>query len=335
MKTLNFQKSLLIFGIPILIIGTMVLLAKSSMFHKHPNDLSAGITFDLLLTVPLLYFLLIRKTRIPKTTVVAVLIVGMVVGTIILPAQNQYYLDLFKTWIFPLVELSIVSYVIYKLTKAIKRYKQNKKENVDFYTTLKNTCYEILPKGVVIPVVTEIAVFYYGFLYWKKRKLNTNEFSYHKDSGTVPLLIAIIFIVGIETTVLHILLQKWNGTVAWILTFLSIYTGIQLFGFLKSMSKRPISIEGDKLYLRYGIMNETTIDLKTIDSIEISSKDIEGNKETRKLSFLGALESHNVIIRLKQENELTGLYGIKRKYKNLALYVDQKNEFRDQINNAL
>lgn len=334
-KTLNFQKSLLIFGTPILVIGTMVLLAKSSIFHKYPNDLSAGITFDLLLTVPLLYLLLIRKTSIPKTTVVAVLIVGMVVGTIILPAQNQYYLDLFKTWIFPLVELSIVSYVIYKVTKAIKRYKQNKKENVDFYTTLKNTCYEILPKGVVIPVVTEIAVFYYGFLYWKKRKLNTNEFSYHKDSGTVPLLIAIIFIVGIETAVLHILLQKWNVTVAWILTFLSIYTGIQLFGFLKSMSKRPISIEGDKLYLRYGIMNETTIDLKTIDSIEISSKDIERNKETRKLSFLGALESHNVIIRLKQENELTGLYGIKRKYKNLALYVDQKNEFRDQINNAL
>ena len=138
----------------------MVLLAKSSIFHKYPNDLSAGITFDLLLTVPLLYFLLIRKTRIPKTTVVAFLIVGMVVGTIILPAQNQYYLDLFKTWIFPLVELSIVSYVIYKLTKTIKRYKQNKKENVDFYTTLKNTCYEILPKGLVVPVVTEIAVFY-------------------------------------------------------------------------------------------------------------------------------------------------------------------------------
>ncbi|MGC6479422.1 MAG: hypothetical protein ACON42_03485 [Flavobacteriaceae bacterium] len=334
-RTLNLQKNLIIFGIPVLIIGLMIILAKSSIYITNPNTLSIGITFDLLLTVPFIYFMLIRKTSIPKTTVIPFLIIGMFVCSSILPIENQYFLNLFKTWVFPIVELSIVSYILYKVTKAIKRYKVNKSDEVDFFTTLKNTCYEILPKEVVIPVVTEIAVFYYGFIYWKKRKLNKNEFSYHKDSGTISLLIAIIFIVAIETIVLHILLQKWNVIVAWIVTFLSIYSGIQLLGFLKSMSKRPILIKDDKLYLKYGIMNETTIDLKNIDSIEISSKDIELNKETRKLSFLGELESHNIIIRLKEENELIGLYGIKRKYKNLALHIDKKNEFTNQINNAL
>ena len=187
----------------------------------------------------------------------------------------------------------------------------------------------------MIPVVTEIAVFYYGFIYWKKRKLKENEFSYHKDSGTIALLIAIIFIVAIETVVFHILLTKWSSIAAWILTFLSIYSGIQIFGFLKSMIKRPITIENDKLYLRYGIMNEATIDLKDIDTIEVSSKDIELNKETRKLSFLGELESHNIVIRLKEDNTLIGLYGMKRKFKNLVFFVDDKIEFRNRINNAL
>ena len=214
-------------------------------------------------------------------------------------------------------------------------YGINKTESFDFFITLKNTCYEILPKGLVIPVVTEIAVFYYGFINWRKRKLRENEFTYHKDSGTVTLLIAIIFIVAIETVTIHILLAKWNTTVAWILTCLSIYSGIQIFGFVKSMLKRPISIENNKLFLRYGIMNETTIDLENIDSIEITSKDIELNKETRKLSFLGELESHNMVIRLKEENTLIGLYGIKRKYKNLALHIDNKIEFKNRINNAL
>ena len=334
-RTLNLHKSLIAFGIPILIIGMMIALAKSSIFTTNPNTLSIGITFDLLLTVPVIYFMLIRKTSIPKTTVVLFLIVGMVICTLILPTENQYYLDLFKTWVFPVIELSIVSYIVYNVTKTIKRYRLNKSEKVDFFTTLKNTCYEILPKGLVIPIVTEIAVFYYGLIYWKKRKLNENEFSYHKDSGTVTLLIAIIFIVAVETVTLHILLAKWNVTAAWILTFLSIYSGIQIFGFVKSMFKRPISIENDTLFLRYGIMNETTINLANIDSVEISSKDIELNKETRKLSFLGQMESHNIIIRLKQENQLTGLYGIKRKYKNLVLHVDKKNEFTNRINNAL
>jgi hypothetical protein len=237
--------------------------------------------------------------------------------------------------VLPIVELSILYFVIFNVRKGIKRYKLNNTESFDFFTTLKSTCYEILPKGAVIPIVTEIAVFYYGFVYWKRRKLKDNEFAYHKDSGTVTLLIAVIFIVAIETITLHILLAKWNTTVAWILTFLSIYFCFQIFGFLKSLFKRPISIENNKLYLRYGIMNETTIDLSNIDSIEISSKDLELNTETRKLSFLGELESHNIVIRLKEENTLIGLYGIKRKYKNLMVHVDNKIEFKERINNAI
>lgn len=334
-KAINLQKSLIIFGVPLLIIGIMVFIAKSDIFSANSNTLSTAITFDLLLTAPLVYFLLIRKTSIPKISVVPLLIVGIVICSLILPEENQYYLNLFKTWVLPIVELSVLSIIIFNVRKAVKRYKLHKAESFDFFTTLKRTCYEILPRGVVVPFVTEIAVFFYGFVYWKKRKLKENEFTYHKDSGTVALLISIIVIIAIETVTVHALLAKWNVIAAWVLTFLSVYSGIQLFGFVKSMFKRPISIENNKLFLRYGIMTETTIDLANIDKIEISSKEIELNSETRKLSFLGELESHNVIIRLKKENTLIGLYGMKRKYKNLMLYVDKKNEFVNQIITAL
>lgn len=97
------------------------------------------------------------------------------------------------------------------------------------------------------------------------------------------------------------------------------------------MLKRPISIEGDQLCLRYGIMSETTIDLNNIASIEVSSKDLEFNHDTRKLSILGDLESHNLILCLKKENELLGLYGVKKTYKKLALYVDDCNDFKHRI----
>ncbi|RIV34295.1 hypothetical protein D2V08_09730 [Flagellimonas lutimaris] len=330
-ESLNIQKNLIIFGIPILIVGILVLIAKSSFFEVHPNRLSIGITIDLLLTVPVIYLMLIRKTSIPKTTVVPIIIVGMLICSIILPEENQFYLELFKTWILPIVELSIVSYIIHNVSKAVKQYKSNKNESADFFTTLKTTCYEMLPKIAVIPFVTEISVFYYGFVYWKKRELDENEFSYHKESGTITLLIAIIFIVAIETFVLHTLLTKWSNVAAWILTSVSVYSGVQLLGFLKSMYKRPILIKNGKLFLRYGIMNETIISIDNINSIELSSKDIELNKETRKLSFLGELESHNIIIRLKEENILTGLYGTKCKYRNLVLHVDKNAEFKDLL----
>ena len=249
-KSLNLQKNLIIFGVPFFIIGLMVFISNSSIFISNPNSLSIGITFDLLLITPLVYFLLIRKTNIPKTTIVPFLIVGIVICSFILPTKNQYYLNLFKVWVLPIVELSVLSFVIFNVRKGIKKYKQNKIESFDFFTTLKSTCYEILPKGLVVPVVTEIAVFYYGFINWRKRKLRENEFTYHKNSGTITLLIALIFIIAIETVTIHFLLAKWNTTVAWILTCLSIYTSFQIIGFVKSMIKRPISIENNNFQSR-------------------------------------------------------------------------------------
>jgi hypothetical protein len=333
-RSILLNRNFINFAIPLALLGTLVLVMKSSFLNGN-DILNFAITADLLLTVPLVYFLLIRKSEIPKTTVIPVMIIGLIVGSYFLPQESQAYLAIFKTWALPVIEISILVYIIVKVRTAIRKYKTLKGSTLDFFDALKSTCYQMLPKRLVLPVVTEIAVFYYGFINWKKRKLNKNEFSYHKDSGTIGLLGAILFIIAIETTVLHIHLSKWSIIAAWVLTFLSIYSGVQLFGFLKSMFKRPISIGNDKLFLRYGIMNETTINLRNIVSIEVSSKDIELNTETRKLSFLGELESHNIVIRLKEENTLTGLYGIKRKYKNLALHVDKKIEFKNQIDNAL
>jgi len=334
-KKIDSHRYFLIFGIPVLSIASLVFLASTQAFTLHLDALSIGITIDLLITVPLLYFLLIRKTKIPKTTVLPCLILGMILCTMVLPTENQQYLNLFKTWVFPVIELLVISYVVYNVRKAVQAYQQKKDGRLDFFSTLKKTCYEILPKGAVIPVVTEIAVFYYGFFYWKKRVLRENEFSYHKNSGSITLLVALLLIIAVETVTLHVLLAKWSTAAAWILTFLSIYSGFQIFGFLRSMPKRPIQIESDKLLLRYGIMTEATIALKDIERIEISSKDLELDKETRKLSILGALESHNLILHLKQENTLIGLYGIQRNFKRLALYIDETAAFKNRIDTFL
>ena len=332
-KLLTSKKNLLLFGIPLSLIVMLTLITKSATFSKNSVSLSNAITVDLLFVLPFIYFLLIRKTNISKTSVAYFLIFGIIIGSFILPKENQNYLNLFKLWVLPIIELSILAIVILNLKNAITASKLNKDVSFDFFTSLKMVLYKVLPKTLVMPVAMEIGVLFYGFIFWKKRELKVNEFTYHKDSGTIALLLAFIFIIAIETFVLHLLLSKWSNTIAWILTLLSAYTCIQIFGFLKSMIKRPISYENKKLYLRYGIMTETTINLENIASIEFSAKDIEINKETQKLSFLQHLESHNVLIRLKEENTIIGFYGIKRNFKILALHVDNKIEFQKFFNN--
>ncbi len=334
-KAIYTDKRLLLLGIPLVMILALVSLVNSQAFQNNPDILSLPITLDLLLIIPMAYFLIIRKTTIPKYTVLLVSILGIMIASSILSQENQYYLDLIKAWVLPVIEISIISYVIYKFRKTLKKYKQQNILTPDFYTSLKKICSEILPPIMVAPLASEIALIYYGLIDWKRKIIKENEFTYHKNSGSIALFGTLIFLMTVESVSLHIHLVK-NGDprTAWILTAITTYNSFQVFGLIKSIIKRPISIQGNTLILHYGIMNETCIDLQNIDSVELSTAQITFNKHKRPLSPLGELESHNVIITLKKENTLKWIFGIKRKYTVLALYVDQKEDFKNQIEKA-
>lgn len=333
-RTMLLNRSFINFGIPLGLLVALIFLMKSSFINGN-DTLSFAITADLLFTVPLVYFLLISKTEIPNTTVIPVMIIGLFVGSYFLPQESQKYLSIFKTWALPVIEISILTFVIIKVRSAVKKYKGLKGSTPDFFNTLKSTCYEILPNRLVLPFATEVAVFYYGFINWKTREINDNEFTYHKRSGTLALFYAFILIIGIETIAIHFLLIRWSLIAAWILTALSIYTAIQVFGFAKSLAQRPISINQDSLTLKYGILNEVEIPFSDIDKVELSSKSLEKNELTKTLSPLGELESHNVIIHLKKENDLVGLYGMKKRFILLGLHIDAPKEFNERMENAL
>ncbi|WP_375561583.1 hypothetical protein ACE193_03260 [Bernardetia sp. OM2101] len=349
------NKAFLLLLIPVLLLMGLIFLIQSPYFNQgltQSNNFILAISIDFVFTIPLIYFFAIRKTKIPNLTAITLMIAGLFLGLYFLPKENQNYLQLFKTYFFPIIELSILSVVIWKVRTAIKKYKNLKLDydrntaeiSFDFFTVLKNSCEEILPKLPASLLATEIAVVYYSVINWKKTKINTTkEFTYHATSGTVGLLGALVFIITIETIALHLLLGMWSNIAAWILTILSIYTGFQILAFAKSISKRPVLIENDILYLRYGIMSETEIELKNIKSIEISEKPLEElmemetienkakSKLYQKLSPLGNLEQHNIIIRLHKKRKLNGIYGINKEFEVLAFHVDEKVDFVNQI----
>ena len=327
---LKTQPSLRSFGVPLLLFGIIILVLKSPLMNNS-SLLGFAFTVDLVLLVPFVYFLLIRKTTIPKTTVVPILIIGVLIGSYFLPKEQQDYLTLFKTWILPLVELSVITIIILKVRKAIHSFKSVKGLSPDFFHTLQNACTEIIPQKLIKPFATEIAVFYYGFINWKTKPLAENEFSHHKNSGSLALFGVIILIIFGESIALHFLLTSWNNTVAWVLTGLSLYTLFQIFGFARSLPKRPISITTNSIILKYGIINEVEIRFSEIDQIEYSSKSLNEDKLTKTLSPLGEMEDHNVIIHLKSLHQLSGLYGTKKNFQDIGFFVDEPLTFKAKM----
>lgn len=334
-KAATLNRNLLYFGIPFGLLSVLFLLMRSAFFMKH-DHMGLILSLDLLVTVPFLYFLLIRKSTIPKTTVVPMMVAGLLIGLYALPIHQQYYLNLFKSWALPVIEIFITGFIIFEVRRAIKQYQTLKNTQPDFYDALKNVCQDMLPKRLVLPFANEVAVFYYGFVRWKTRNLDKGEFSYHQKSGAQVLYGSFIFLIAIETVAVHLLLDTWSPLAAWILTILSLYSMVQILGFAKSLSQRPISIQDDTLMLRYGILSEAQIPFADIATVILSKKKLDDNDDLAKtLSPLGEMESHNVVISLKRENTLIGLYGFKKQFKTIALYVDEPAAFKAAIENTL
>lgn len=326
------------FGLPFLLILALVALVKSPWFQLYPKELSIGITLDLVLTIPIIYFLLIRKKEIPKITVISSFILGLVIASFLIPEEQQFALNQVKTFVLPFVEIGVMIFVISTARKTIKEYKTQKGKTLDFYTAIINACKEIIPLKIAPFLATEIAVIYYSFFDWKTAKLAQNEYSYAKKSGIIAILYTFIFIIFIETFAIHLLVERWNVTFAWVLSILSVYSSFQIFALSRSMSKRPVimDFEAGELVLRYGIFGESIIKLEDISAIELNSKLLDDKDKTLvTLSPLGALSSHNIILHLKNENTLHGFYGIQKQFKSIALYIDEKDKFCQEIEGFL
>ena len=326
-KTKSFAK-IIPFTIPLLMALSLILILKSSFFMQHAEILYSAITIDFLVIIPFVYFLLIRKKEIPKITVLTSFIIGLVVLSFMLPSEHQSLLSHVKTYFLPLIELGIISFVIYNVIKLRKRYRSQKNQG-DFYTVLNKVTKEILPKTPALILTTEISLIYYAFIKWRSDKRSKNQFTYHKSNGLVSIIAGFTLVICIETVALHSILTKWNLIFGWIITFLSAYTALQFFALAKSVIFRPHQIDNENknIDLKFGYFTELTIPIYLIQSLEMNSKDLPEDKSVTYFSPLGMLGGHNMILHLKEEIQFSGIYGIKRKAKSLAIHLDEKGVF--------
>lgn len=331
-KSIHLRPYLFAFGIPLLLIFSLIALLQTEVFNTNASQLSNFITIDFILTIPIIYLLLITKTKISKLTVAPFLIICIIIASYAIPEANQGLLTLAKTWLIPIVELAVVSIVVFKVSKAIRSYRKAAKHNHDFLSILNETCASLFPNGIAKLVTNEIALIYYGFFNFKKTQLEPHEYSNYRGSGILSTLGAIIFVVAIEMVSIHVLASKWSVTLAWILTGLSIYSAFQLIGIIRSVPKRPLQLLDDKLILRFGMLSETTIPLSSIASVEFAkADDYQASKTTKTLSLLGTLEHSNVVIYTTNTQELEFIYGKPKQYDTLYLFVDNHHSFIKEL----
>lgn len=314
----------LIFGLPLLVILTAVVATFLPQLHREPS-LGIAITLDLVLTAPLVYFLMIRKTKIPKITVVPFLVGGVVLGSLLLPADQQAIIGLMRSYVLPVVIFGVELVIGYKIYQTVRLIRKARGADLDIYQVLKGSLAQTMPyPRVAKAMATEFALFYYMLFSWKRRDKAEAEFSHFRESGFTALSLGFAFLIVVETVVLHILIVRWSGTLAWILTILSLYSLVLILGNMKATRQRYSVLDGDLLHLKIGVVGDVIVPVAEVERVELTSRELKPEgKKVEKLGF----DTHRVALHFSKPQTVEKLYGIKKKCDVLLLHVDERKAF--------
>ncbi|MEM8900352.1 MAG: hypothetical protein AAGC85_19710, partial [Bacteroidota bacterium] len=284
------------FGFLILVVSFLAFIPTTRLFLESPSQLSVGILLDLLITVPIGYFFLIRKKKIPNFTIIYVFILGLLLASWIIPAAHQQLLVRVKTIAIPLIEVGVISMLIYKMS-SLRTFLKNVK-GTDFYDRLLLACQDVFPGRIGRILATEMAVMYYLFSWRKKHTSQENGYTYFQRSGIKSIISALIFLLMVETIVVHILVDHWNPRLAWVLSLLGSYAILQVLAILRSMNQRLILIDhqSKELKLRYGFGSQVYIPFNAIEKIEKYHSQVKESEGHVSLSLFDIVDTHNLTI---------------------------------------
>jgi len=149
-----------------------------------------------------------------------------------------------------------------------------------------------------------------------------------KKNGIKSVIVIFMFIIAIETLAVHLLIEQWSNKAAWILSFVSLYTCLQIWALIKSMDRRPsfIDYENRLLTLRYGFFNVTVI---------ADKRTLPNDKSIIQFSPLGMIDTHNLVLSLHENHIIDSVYGFTKEYKKLAILIDEKERFIKEIQSII
>ena len=324
--THTLHRSPLLFLLPLaLVYGVALLLVPSLSQVSDPGILAIGLTVDLVILVPLLYWLMVVRGRsVPGVTVVPVALLSALAASAILPAEHHATLDVALT-LLPIAELAIVGYVGMKLFRIVRLGRDAAARGGDFYDRLR----ERLGEAIAAPtpralVATEIALLYYLFSRGgADRTVEGRSFGYRKKSGYTAIFVAILMAAVTELVALHFLLASWSEVAAFVHLGISGYALLWIVGDYRALGRRPHVLTEETLRLRCGLRWDVVLHADQIATIRPDRRPAPGDDY---LSIAPAgTPTH--LVELREPIEVQGFYGMTRRVARIGVAVNDARGF--------
>lgn len=280
------------------------------LLRARSSDLVAwAATFDLTLTLPLAYYLIVvRGGHARPNTVAPVFVIGVALAARLAPHGFAQQLR------FAAAPLELVT-----IGLIVGRLMTMRRTVGDPLERITAACRQIFggsPVGTL--VAFELTTLYYALFAWRK-KTPDEGYTVHERIGWGAIVAAFMIVIAGEGVCMHFLLAIWFPRGAWLWTALDLYGALWLIGDYHALRLRRITLGDDALELRFGLRATASIPYANIDAVEPRSGEWKKSKTTLKMAIGDAPRT---IIRLREPMTVQAIAGTRKTIDAVAILPD-------------
>lgn len=299
------------------IVTVCATILHTHLFTRNPEVGAWGVTFDLAITIPLIYYFAVVRTGAAKPiTVAPVFVIGVALAARLIPhGQQTFVRDL--RWVAAPLEMVTLALVAGRLM-AMHRAGTAASDD-DPLARITAACREIFGRSPMATFVAfEVTTLYYGLFAWRK-KAPREGYSVHERSGWGVIVAAFLLVIAAEGVGMHFLLIRSFPRGAWLWTALDLYGALWLIGDYHALRLRRITLDDDALQLRFGLRATATIPYSAIAAVETQSGPFAKRKETLKVAIV---DDPRTIISLREPMTIQYIAGIRKTIDTVAILAD-------------
>ncbi|HEX3526755.1 MAG TPA: hypothetical protein VH988_06790 [Thermoanaerobaculia bacterium] len=309
------------------IYAVAVIMVRMRPELRHPDAVSAGLLIDLLVVVPLVFYVLpIRRAGWPARTLIPLFLLSLTGAALVLPDQREMLKRVSEILSIP-AEIGLVAWIAGRTRRSLRGTRGAGAD--DMLDRLRNVAREIVPlRGVAEAIGFEMAVVYYSLFAWRRRSPSppaTRVFTYHRTGSYGALGFALLIVTIAEAIPVHLLVTRWSSRGAWLLTALAAYGMLWFLADYRATRLRPILLDEDILSIRTGLRWTVRIPRAHIVAIH--------KKAPKAEPFIRATLPGTTPLWIELSEPVTaqGPYGKEKTARWISVAVDEAKAFREAV----
>ncbi len=276
------------------VMAACIVVLRSRAFAANPDVAAWGVTFDLTITIPLLYwFFVVRRKLAGPLTLATLFVVCTMVAAALIPRPQQFFLHDLK-YLVAALEVVLITTAVRRIGKGEGR--------------------------MASMLLSEAAIMQYALTGWwrEPERVDGRAITFHERSGWGSIVACALVLIASEGIAAHLFLATWNPTVAWAWTGLDLWGALWFLGDYHALRLRRSWLDHNALHLRVGMRWSATIEFANIESIE-PIREWTKRRDVLKVAFL---DEPRWLITLREPIVVHGIAGIRKTIRALALLPD-------------